>query len=37
VHALAALERVLAGAPGVGAVELRGYAGGRATLLVDLS
>jgi hypothetical protein len=37
LQALAALERALATAPGVRAVELRGYAAGRASLVVDVS
>jgi hypothetical protein len=37
VHALAALERALASAPGVRDLELRAYAGGHASLVVDLS
>ena len=35
--ALAALERALVDSPGVRAVELQAYAGGRASLLVDLA
>jgi hypothetical protein len=35
--ALAALERALTASPGVRAVELRAYAGGHASLVVDLS
>ena len=37
LHALAALERVLRQSPGVGAVELRAYAAGHASLVVDVS
>lgn len=37
LHALAALERALSAAPGVAGVELRAYAGGHASLVVDLS
>ena len=37
LHALAALERALSDAAGVREVELRAYAGGDASLVVDLS
>jgi hypothetical protein len=37
LHALAALERALAEAPRVRTVELRAYAGGHASLVVDVS
>jgi hypothetical protein len=37
LEALAALERALTASPAVRAVELQSYAGGRASLVVDLS
>ena len=37
LHALAALERALSASPQVAAVELRAYAGGHASLIVDVS
>ena len=37
LHALSALERALQASPAIGDVELRAYAGGHASLIVDVS